>query len=101
MTSCSNSKLLAHWSKHILPLDETETAEYIIHRLKLASNGNGATENVHFTPEALGAIYRFSQGTPRMVNIICDRALLAGFITEARDIDETVIEKCAREIMAP
>jgi general secretion pathway protein A len=83
---------------HILPLDEAELADYIAHRLTCALNGHQGGQ-VQFTPAAIEAIYRYSQGTPRMINIICDRALLAGFIAETRTIDETIIEKCAREIL--
>ncbi|HLF18176.1 MAG TPA: AAA family ATPase [Candidatus Omnitrophota bacterium] len=84
---------------HILPLDESEITDYINHRLNLASN-NGSSPMVEFTEKAIDAVYHYSQGTPRMVNIICDRALLAGFIMETHTIDETIIEKCAREILS-
>jgi general secretion pathway protein A len=82
---------------HILPLDETEVADYITHRLSFASS-NGS-QGVEFTPKAMELIYRYSQGTPRMINILCDRALLAGFIGESRLIDDLLVEKCAREIL--
>jgi len=83
---------------HILPLDETELADYIAHRLTCALNGHTG-EQVQFAKEAIDCVYRYSQGTPRMINIICDRALLAGFIAETHLIDEAIIEKCAQEIL--
>ena len=84
---------------HILPLDESELSDYIVHRLQCAQNGGEDAEHVQFTQGAINCVYRYSQGTPRMINIICDRALLAGFIAETRVIDETIIEKCAQEIL--
>ncbi len=81
---------------HILPLKREELAEYVAYRLKVASQ-NGHT-HVEFTPKALDAIYQHSQGTPRIVNILCDRALLAGFVGELRSIDENIIAQCTREV---
>jgi len=52
-----------------------------------------------FTDEAIDVIYKNSGGTPRMVNILCDRALLAGFISETNRIDEHIIHKCIREVV--
>ena len=82
---------------HILPLDRKELKDYIYHRLKVA------TKNIrlkaHFTTEAMDMIYENSQGTPRMVNVLCDRALLAGFVAETYIIDEHIINKCIHEVV--
>jgi general secretion pathway protein A len=61
-------------SYHIEPLTEPETREYINHRLKIA----GCNQEL-FKPEAVRRIYAFSQGYPRLINIICDHALLTGY----------------------
>ncbi len=83
---------------HILPLNENDTGEYIHHRIRIAQiNTNGSSE-VQFTPEAVRVIFRLSQGTPRLINILCDRALLSGYVQEQRTLDEQIIYKCAREI---
>lgn len=78
---------------HILPLEKDELKEYISHRLKVA----GSNGNIEFTPEALEEIFIFSCGIPRLTNIICDRALLAGFVGETRKISYETIKKCVEE----
>lgn len=83
---------------HILPLERNEIREYIYHRLRIATNPEDKTPSIEFSPEATEAIYNFSKGTPRLINIICDRALLSGFVSEIRVIDEQIIYKCIREV---
>ena len=78
---------------HILPLHKEEVEQYINHRLKIA----GAGPPLHFTPQAIAAIYDFSKGTPRVINIICDRALLAGFARGTFTIDHSLILESAKE----
>jgi len=58
----------------------------------------GATRKLQFTSDAFEEIFLFSNGTPRLINIICDRALLAGFISETFRIDRKIIRKCIEEI---
>ena len=82
---------------HILPLEKNEIKNYIQHRLKTA----GADKNLKFTDLAIDAIYTYSQGTPRVINVLCDRALLAGFVKETFIIDETIIQKCFKELQGP
>lgn len=79
---------------HILPLEKKELENYIYHRLKVA----GATDKLTFTQEAIEEIFLYSGGTPRLINIICDRALLAGYVSETFTIDYGVIKKCIEEI---
>ena len=69
------------------PLDETEVAAYIQHRLHLA----GSQGKPHFTEGALAAIARASGGIPRRINLLCDQALLAGFVHESERIDESMV----------
>lgn len=83
---------------HILPLDRNEVQDYIKHRLSVAVDENHTNNTVHFTSEAIDSIFTVSGGTPRMVNILCDRALLAGFTAETFTIDEKIIHQCAREV---
>ena len=61
------------------PLDRDSVAAYIAHRLTIA----GATASVSFSSDAIDAVHRFSSGIPRLINLICDRALLAGFSVHA------------------
>ncbi|MFI5206371.1 MAG: ExeA family protein [Candidatus Paceibacterales bacterium] len=79
---------------HILPLEKSQLQDYIFHRLKVA----GANEKLIFSNEAIEEIYLYSGGTPRLVNIICDRALLAGYVAETFTIDYNVIKKCIEEV---
>ena len=57
---------------HLNPLSHDETIAYVRHRLRVA----GATSDI-FSPGALNAVFRLSQGVPRVINVICDRSLLA------------------------
>ncbi|MDD5565604.1 MAG: AAA family ATPase [Candidatus Omnitrophica bacterium] len=79
---------------HITPIEKKELAEYINHRLKVA----GADDTVAFKDDAIELIADFSKGTPRLINIICDRSLLAGFVAEARVIDGSLVKKCIAEL---
>jgi general secretion pathway protein A len=80
---------------HILPLERSEIKDYINHRLSVA----GLTgEGIEFTDEAVMAISDFSIGTPRLINTICDRALLAGFAMETNKINGDIICKCLEEL---
>ncbi len=83
-------------SYHIDPLTEQETREYINHRLKVA----GCSQEL-FKPEAVREIYSFSHGYPRLVNIICDHALLTGYSIGKKTIDAGVIKECEKELKLP
>ncbi|OGX38796.1 MAG: hypothetical protein A3D87_05355 [Omnitrophica WOR_2 bacterium RIFCSPHIGHO2_02_FULL_50_17] len=84
---------------HIMPLNRSELEEYIQHRLKIAQRADNSKPNVHFTSGAMDLIYQKSNGTPRMVNILCDRALLAGYIAERCIIDEDIIQRSVEEVV--
>ncbi len=79
---------------HILPLEHREIADYIKHRLNIA----GLAEGIEFTIEAIERISSFSSGTPRLINMICDRALLAGFTAGSKSIDRDIINRCLEEL---
>lgn len=83
---------------HILPLDREELGTYITHRIRIASQKT-LSHNINFTDEAVDMIYENSKGTPRMINILCDRALLAGFASETYKIDKHIVHKCVQEIV--
>ena len=71
---------------HLEALDLGETAAYIGNRLMVA----GSTGSIEFTPDALHAIHKGSGGIPRMINIVCDRALTAAYISSKRLVDKKV-----------
>lgn len=79
---------------HIPPLERSETASYIDHRLSVA----GSNGQITFSPEAVECVYNFSGGIPRLINIVCDKALLAAYVMESRAIDASVVERSIREI---
>ena len=81
---------------NIEPLTEPETRDYIKHRLSIA----GSEEEI-FTPEAVYEIYTFSKGYPRLINTICDRLLLSGYVSDMNKIDAKIAQKCADELMLP
>ena len=78
---------------HLVPLTEEETKQYVFYRLKVASESN----RQYFTYEALNLIYQFSNGIPRLVNSICDSALLNGFIYEKEVIDGELMREVVNE----
>lgn len=80
---------------HIAPLDKEEVNSYINHRLHVA----GSMNRIKFTEEAIQVISDFSCGIPRLINIICDRALLAGFVMESDIIDLSIINRCIEELV--
>jgi general secretion pathway protein A len=81
---------------NIEPLDKTETGAYINHRIQIA----GGDYNI-FKKKAVDEIHQFSTGIPRLINIICDHALLTGYARGAKTIDEIVVKECAKELRIP
>lgn len=88
---------------HLLPLDQSEVHDYIYHRLRIASgcNNKRIPPPVSFTKDAVNAIFFHSKGTPRLINILCDRALLSGYVSETDTITEELVYKCAEEVVCP
>ena len=74
---------------HIVPLDKENTKKYIQRRLRIAG---GIDHNI-FTPKALNKIYRYAKGIPRLINIICDNALLTGYSSDQKIIGQRVIDE--------
>ena len=75
---------------HLEPLRESEVKAYILHRLNVA----GLKENI-FNDHSISEIIAFSNGYPRLINIICDHALLTGYVKGVKTIDEEIIKECA------
>jgi len=78
---------------HLTPLNLAETGEYVRHRLAVAG-----VERQLFTAAALWRIYRLSGGVPRLVNILCDRALLGAFATHRQQVDWLIVSRAHREL---
>ncbi len=79
---------------HILPLDKDEIKAYIYHRLKIA----GCSKEITFTDSAIDQIYLYTSGTPRLINIVCDKVLLGGFVQGTTSFGEDIINRAIDEI---
>ena len=78
---------------HLEPLSPEEAAGYVRHRMRVA----GATAEA-FTPSALREIHRLSHGVPRVINVVCDRALLGAFTREDHRVGAGLIRQAAGEV---
>jgi general secretion pathway protein A len=81
------------------PLKKNDVSNYIHHRILKAAIRDGITSHPIFTDLAVEKIFHFTKGSPRTINLLCDRALLAGFAANKRSIDESIIQHCAKEVM--
>ena len=79
---------------HLLPLDLEETADYIHHRLSQA----GANGSPRFEAGAVKLIYKYSGGIPRLINAVCDKTLLAGFVTQTNVMTKKLVELAVDEL---
>ncbi len=79
---------------HLRPLTRREVADYVRHRIHI-SGGKGLPR---FSTWALWKIYRYSQGIPRLVNAVCDKALLCGFVTNAQTLTASHIRRAVRAL---
>jgi len=87
-----NQRITARY--HLRPLERQETLQYIAYRLRVA----GGRKRINFTPGAVKVIYKHSGGTPRVINAICDRALLIGYTRETREITGKIAEQAWKEV---
>jgi len=80
---------------YLLPLNRTEMESYIYHRLRVA----GAQGNITFSKSALNEIYQFSKGIPRLINLLCDRALLGGLVHQTYRIDKKIVKNAKKSLL--
>ncbi len=78
---------------HLAPLTAEETAAYVRHRLRIA----GATSEI-FGDRALREVYRLSGGVPRVINVICDRALLGAYTHDQHEVTAALVRQAGAEI---
>jgi general secretion pathway protein A len=81
-------------SYHLSPLDAIETQAYIQHRLKQV----GWAGDPRLEESAYDAIFAFTEGIPRRINLVCNRLLLAGFLNEKHVLDSTDVDTVSTEI---
>jgi len=79
---------------HLTPLSSAESRAYVNHRLTVS----GAMAPI-FTASALHTLQRITRGIPRLINIICDRALLGAYTHELRQVDAGLVRRAAREVL--
>ena len=79
---------------HLDPLSRAESASYVNHRLKVAGSATGEI----FSAAALREVHRLSNGIPRIINVICDRALLGAFTQEQHRIGPAMVREAAGEV---
>lgn len=75
------------------PFSEEDTVEYIRHRLHIAGG-----EGTLFLDNSLREVYKYSKGIPRLINTICDNALLEGYLLKAKNIDASIIKAVAVDL---
>ena len=75
----------------LTPLDKEQTGAYINHRLKIA--GTGTQEQELFSPQACDAIFGASGGIPRIINLLCDMALVYGYADQKPKIDADTVNE--------
>jgi general secretion pathway protein A len=85
-------RVSVRWRLDALP--QPDTLGYVQHRLRIAA---GAEREI-FSESALREIHRRSGGVPRLINVLCDRALLAGYAEQAHRIGQRVVQRAAREV---
>lgn len=76
---------------HLMRLSRIDTEKYILHRLLVA----GSNGNLNFSDGALSEIFKYSRGVPRLINLICDRTLLAGYAKQSNYLDKQIVERGA------
>ena len=78
---------------HLLPLTTQETSYYIEHRLSCVG-----AQNEIFTKKTLPLIHKISQGTPRLINILCDRCLLSAYTSDRLTVSVAIVKEAAQEL---
>jgi general secretion pathway protein A len=86
-------RISVRWS--LDTLSAAETADYVRHRLRVAAGGDCEL----FSDRALREVHRRARGVPRLVNLLCDRSLLAGYAANEKEIDTDLVGQAAREIL--
>jgi general secretion pathway protein A len=79
---------------HLMPLDSEETKGYILRRLQLAGSPYPAAL---FPPETIAAVYQHSRGLPRLINTICENALIASYARQMKSVSPEIIDNIAKD----
>jgi len=79
---------------HITPLDIDEVRTYIEHRLRIA----GSDGTLEWTADGMDEVYHCSKGIPRLINLICDRSLLACYVFRVKRVDGELVRRSYQEL---
>ena len=79
---------------HLGPLSNDEVISYVYHRLEVARGRSDL-----FSDDVLNSVYKYSGGIPRLINLICDRALLGAFVQEKEKVDGAILARAASEVL--
>ena len=79
---------------HLNTLDDTHTAAYVTHRLKMAGRSTPI-----FTDEAIRLIFDFTRGTPREINNLCDVALLVGYTKRVKEVGDKIVAEVIKDMV--
>lgn len=80
---------------HLMPLSFEETQRYIEHRLEVAGAETNAASI--FTPKAVSLVYRYSRGYPRLINTICENALITAYAKQVLSVTPEIVKQVAKE----
>ncbi len=78
----------------IKPLTKEDTIRYVHHRLSVA----GCTKSLNFTRAALSTLYRNTKGYPRLINLVCDRSLVSGYMDRSYTITKEMVKNAVRSL---
>ena len=81
---------------NIEPLTQKETVEYVRYRLSVA----GSQKEI-FADRALAKVYSFTKGYPRLINIVCDRAMLTAYSRDLQTVGPKIVRECSKELSLP
>ncbi|MDQ1924417.1 ExeA family protein [Massilia pseudoviolaceinigra] len=81
---------------HLGSLTEAETASYIAHRLAVAGGGSSRP----FPRSVMPQVFQLSQGVPRRINLLCDRALLGAYVENSREVTRTILRRAGSEVFS-
>ena len=79
---------------HLRSLNRNEVGQYVQHRLSIS----GAERGPHFTAPALWRVSNYAKGIPRLINALCDKCLLAGFVQQRAQINYSLVGSAIREL---
>ncbi|NHZ82922.1 AAA family ATPase [Massilia sp. CCM 8695] len=81
---------------HLGSLTEAETASYIAHRLAVAGGGSSRP----FPRSVMPQVFHLSQGVPRRINLLCDRALLGAYVENSREVTRLILRRAGSEVFS-